>query len=91
METKAGNPARATAADWVSFSPELTSVVVDAPALFVVQLDGGRSIAQLKDDPMLAALPAFRSGQVYELPATSQRPDYRHAMATLDLLASRFK
>ncbi|GAB2639882.1 ABC transporter substrate-binding protein [Nocardia goodfellowii] len=91
VEAKAGNPTRATAADWVSFSPELLTVVVDAPALFVVRLEGGRDLAQLKDDAMLATLPAFRSGQVYDLPATSQRPDYRNAMATLDLLAQRFK
>ncbi|MEV0766083.1 ABC transporter substrate-binding protein [Nocardia sp. NPDC050435] len=91
VEAKAGNPARPAAADWVNFSPELTSVVVDAPALFIVQLDGGRTIAQLKQDPVLAALPAFRSGQLYELPSTSQRPDYRHVMATLDLIAKTFK
>ncbi|MFI6866088.1 ABC transporter substrate-binding protein [Nocardia sp. NPDC050406] len=91
VEAKAGNPTRAAAADWVSFSPELTTTVVDAPALFVVQLDGGRSIAQLKEDPMLAKLPAFQANKVYELPATSQRPDYRNAMITLDLLAERFR
>ncbi|MEU7137936.1 ABC transporter substrate-binding protein [Nocardia sp. NPDC046473] len=91
VEAKAGNPSRPAAADWVAFSPELLSTVVDAPVLFVVRLEGGRTIAQLKDDPMLAKLPAFQAGQVYELPATSQRPDYRNAMATLDLLAERFK
>ncbi|WP_067824309.1 ABC transporter substrate-binding protein [Nocardia inohanensis] len=91
VEAKAGNPARAAAADWVSFSPELVTTVVDAPALFVIQLDGGRSIAQLKEDPMLAKLPSFQSGKVYDLPATSQRPDYRNVMSTLDLLAERFR
>ncbi|QBS40724.1 iron siderophore-binding protein [Nocardia sp. CS682] len=91
VEAKAGNPPRPAAGDWVSFSPELLSTVVDAPVLFVVTLDGGRNIAQLKEDPMLAQLPAFRAGQVYELPTTSQRPDYRSAMSTLDLLAERFK
>ncbi|MFF3228085.1 ABC transporter substrate-binding protein [Nocardia suismassiliense] len=91
VEAKAGNPSRAAAADWVSFSPELLTTVVDAPAVIVIQLDGGRNLEQLAQDPMLAKLPAFRSGQVYELPATSQRPDYRHVMSTLDLLAARFK
>ncbi|MEV0342587.1 ABC transporter substrate-binding protein [Nocardia sp. NPDC050713] len=91
VEAKAGNPTRAAAADWVAFSPELLNTVVDAPALFVVQLEGGRTIAQLKDDPVIGQLPAFRAGQVYELPATSQRPDYRNVMATLDLLGERFK
>lgn len=91
VEAKAGNPTRAAAADWVAFSPELLNTVVDAPALFVVQLEGGRTIAQLKDDPVIGQLPAFKAGQVYELPATSQRPDYRNVMATLDLLGERFK
>ncbi|MET8778935.1 ABC transporter substrate-binding protein [Nocardia sp. NPDC004654] len=91
VEVKAGNPTRAAAADWVAFSPELLNTVVDAPALFVVQLEGGRTIAQLKDDPVIGQLPAFKAGQVYELPATSQRPDYRNVMATLDLLGERFK
>ncbi len=91
VEAKAGNQNRPAAADWVSFSPELVSTVVDAPVLFVVRLDGGRSIAELKQDPILAKLPAFQANQLYELPTTSQRPDYRHAMATLDLLAELFK
>ncbi|MBL1074668.1 ABC transporter substrate-binding protein [Nocardia sp. 2] len=91
VEAKAGNPTRPAAGDWVTFSPELLNTVVDAPLVFVITVDGGRSIAQLKEDPLLAKLPAFTKGQVYELPATSLRPDYRSAMATLDLLAERFK
>lgn len=91
VEAKAGNPTRAAAADWVGFSPELLTTVVDAPGLFVVQLDGGRTIAQLKQDPMFAKLPAFQTDKVYDLPATAQRPDYRNVMSTLDLLAERFK
>lgn len=91
IEAKAGNPPRPAAGDWVTFSPELLSTVVDAPVLLVITLDGGRNIAQLKQDPILAQLPAFQAGHVYELPATSQRPDYRSAMATLDVLAERFR
>ncbi|MEV0080745.1 ABC transporter substrate-binding protein [Nocardia neocaledoniensis] len=91
IEAKAGNPPRTQAGDWVTFSPELLSTVVDAPNLFVLLLDGGRDIPQLKADPALAILPAFQQNQVYELPAASKRPDYRQAMATLDLLAERFK
>ncbi|MDO3647084.1 ABC transporter substrate-binding protein [Nocardia mangyaensis] len=91
IEAKAGNPPKAEAGDWVTFSPELLSTVVDAPVLFVIKLDGGRDIAGLKADPALGILPAFQKDQVYELPASSKRPDYREAMATLDLLAERFK
>ncbi|MFD4355398.1 ABC transporter substrate-binding protein [Nocardia sp. NPDC058518] len=91
IEAKAGNPPRPAAGDWVTFSPELLSTVVDAPVLFVITVDNGRDIAQLKADPALAMLPAFQKGQVYELPAESKRPDYRVAMSVLDLLAERFK
>ncbi|MFE6864895.1 ABC transporter substrate-binding protein [Nocardia sp. NPDC057668] len=91
VEAKAGNPSRPAAADWVSFSPEVTTTVVDAPVLFVVQLEGGRTIAQLGDDPMLSKLPSFKAGKVFDLPATAQRPDYRNAMSTLDLLGATFK
>lgn len=90
VEDKAGNPDRPPAADWVTFSPELLSIVVDAPVLFVISVSGGRTIPQLKEDPLMASLPSFQAGQVYELPATSLRPDYRSALATLDLLAEMF-
>ncbi|TCJ94563.1 ABC transporter substrate-binding protein [Nocardia alba] len=91
IEQKAGNPPRTAAADFVTFSPELLSTVADAPVLFVIKLDGGRDIAGLKQDPALSLLPAFQKNQAYELPADTKRPDYRVAMATLDLLAERFK
>ncbi|MEV0245610.1 ABC transporter substrate-binding protein [Nocardia sp. NPDC050712] len=91
VEAKAGNPARPAAADWVTISPELLSTVADAPSLFVVRLEGSRSIEQLKEDPVLGALPAFKNNQVFDLPPASQRPDYRNSMATLDLFAQRFK
>ncbi|MBF6285635.1 ABC transporter substrate-binding protein [Nocardia cyriacigeorgica] len=88
---KAGNPAKPEAADWFHFSPELLSTVVDAPVVFVVSLSGGRDAAQLGQDPLYAQLPAFKSGNVFELPASSARPDYRSVMDTLDLIAERFK
>ncbi|MFE1595825.1 ABC transporter substrate-binding protein [Nocardia sp. NPDC058705] len=91
IEAKAGNPPRAEAGDWVTFSPELLSTVVDAPVLFMITLPGGRDIAGLKQDPAHAMLPAFQKNQVYDLPVASKRPDYRGAMALLDLLAQRFK
>ncbi|MFD6400610.1 ABC transporter substrate-binding protein [Nocardia sp. NPDC060249] len=91
IEQKAGNPTRPAAADFVTFSPELLSTVADAPVLFVIKLDGGRDIAGLKQDPALSLLPAFQKNQAYELPADTKRPDYRVSMATLDLLAERFK
>ncbi|MEV6770307.1 ABC transporter substrate-binding protein [Nocardia sp. NPDC051030] len=88
---KAGNPSRNEAADWFQFSPELLTAVVDAPVLFVLTLDGGRTATQLATDPMYAKLPAFQQNKVFELPASSQRPDYRGVMSTLDLMAERFQ
>ncbi|MEV0550760.1 ABC transporter substrate-binding protein [Nocardia salmonicida] len=91
LESKAGNPAREGSADFISFSPELLNTAVDAPVLFMIPLNGGRSLAELRADPMYASLPSFKANTVFELPATSSRPDYRTVMTTLDLLVERFK
>ncbi|MFC3965706.1 ABC transporter substrate-binding protein [Nocardia jiangsuensis] len=91
VAAKAGNPARSgAAADWLEFSPELLTRVVDAPVVFVVPLNDGRDATALGADPVYAQLPAFRGGTVFDLPATSLRPDYRGVMRTLDLIAERF-
>ncbi|MEZ0492089.1 ABC transporter substrate-binding protein [Kineococcus sp. TBRC 1896] len=87
--TKAGNPQLYGSGDSFEVSAELLSQVADAPNAFVVNL-GGRSLAELQQDPIYAALPAFASGQVHELPAVSYRPDYDGAMTALDALAERF-
>ncbi|WP_336085069.1 ABC transporter substrate-binding protein [Nocardia sp. SSK8] len=91
IEAKAGNPAKEQSADFISFSPELLNTVVDAPVLFTIPLAGGRSLDELRADPMYATLPAFKADKVFELPATSSRPDYRTVMTTLDLLVERFR
>lgn len=88
---KAGDPSLEQAADWFEFSPELLTSVVDAPAAFVIPLQGGRSSEELAADPMYAQLPAFRNNNVFELPALSNRPDYRGVMDTLDLIEERFR
>ncbi|TCJ94571.1 ABC transporter substrate-binding protein [Nocardia alba] len=91
LEAKAGNPTREPSADFISFSPELLNTVVDAPVLFMIPLNGGRTVAELRADPLHASLPSFTANTVFELPATSSRPDYRTVMTTLDLLVERFK
>lgn len=91
VQAKAGNPSLEQAADWFEFSPELLTTVIDAPAAFVLPLQGGRSTAELAADPMYAQLPAFRDNKTFELPATSNRPDYRGVMDTLDLIEERFR
>lgn len=88
---KAGNPEINASADWFNFSPELLTKVVDQPVVIVVPLSGAKSAADLAADPMFAQLPAFKDKKVYELPATSYRPDYRGVMNTLDLIQEQFK
>jgi iron complex transport system substrate-binding protein len=86
---KAGNPQLYGSGDSFEVSPELLSQVADAPMAFVVPL-GGRSAAELAQDPLYAQLPAFAQHKVHELPATSYRPDYDGVMATLDLIQQQF-
>ena len=89
--TKAGDPELdGGSADWFGFSAELLTEVVDQRVVFVVPLSGARSAAELAEDPMYAQLPAFADKKVYELPATSYRPDYRGVMDTLDVIAELF-
>ncbi|MEU1985612.1 ABC transporter substrate-binding protein [Nocardia sp. NPDC019395] len=88
---KAGNPDINASADWFNFSPELLTKVVDQPVVMVVPLSGAKSAADLAKDPMFAQLPAFKAKKVYELPATSYRPDYRGVMSTLDVISEQFK
>lgn len=87
--TKAGNPQLYGSGDSFEVSTELLDQVADAPVLFVVDV-GGRSLEELKTDPLYAGLPAFTAGTVYELPATTYRPDYDGAMTALDTIEQEF-
>lgn len=86
---KVTNPRMASTGDSFEVGAELLPQVLDAPNLFVVTING-RSAAELARDPVYAQLPAFRSGDVHELPATSYRPDYAGALSTLDVLGAQF-
>lgn len=86
---KANNPQLFGSGDSFEVSPELLGTVANAPTLFVVGL-GGPTLDQLKADPVYAALPAFQSGQVHELPATSYRPDLDGATTTLTVIDQEF-
>ncbi|WP_205707947.1 ABC transporter substrate-binding protein [Kineococcus vitellinus] len=87
--TEAGNPPLYGSGDSFEVSPELLASVADAPNAFVVDL-GGRGLQELKADPLYAALPSFAAGNVWELPATSYRPDYDGALGALDALERLF-
>ncbi|WP_430336045.1 Fe2+-enterobactin ABC transporter substrate-binding protein [Rhodococcus sp. ACT016] len=87
--TKANNPELYGSGDSFIVSNELLAPVGNASVMFVVPV-AGRSLAELKQDPLYAALPAFVNNKVYELPATSYRPDYDGVMATLDQVQEMF-
>lgn len=87
---KAGNPELYGTGDSFQFSLERLEQAVDAPVVFVIALDGGRTAEELAADPVYARLPAFQNGNVYDLPATSFRPDFRLAMDTLDIVEAQF-
>ena len=87
--TKANNPELYGSGDSFIISNELLTQVGDAPVMFVVPV-AGRTLEQLQQDPLYASLPAFAENQVYELPATSYRPDYDGVMGTLDLVEETF-
>jgi iron complex transport system substrate-binding protein len=87
--TKANNPELYGSGDSFIISNELLTQVGDAPVMFVVPV-AGRSLEQLQQDPLYTSLPAFAENQVYELPATSYRPDYDGVMGTLDLIEETF-
>jgi iron complex transport system substrate-binding protein len=87
---KAGNPRLFGTGDSYTVSREIVGAVADTPNALVVVI-GGRTAAQLAQDPVYAALPSFRAGSVSELPALSFRPDYAGILQTLDLLQNRFR
>ncbi|WP_230558143.1 ABC transporter substrate-binding protein [Rhodococcus sp. I2R] len=87
--TKANNPELYGSGDSFIISNELLTQVGDAPVMFVVPV-AGRTLEQLQQDPLYTSLPAFAENQVYELPATSYRPDYDGVMGTLDLVEETF-
>ncbi|SFM61012.1 iron complex transport system substrate-binding protein [Pseudonocardia ammonioxydans] len=79
----------ASTGDTLEISPELLGEIADAPNAIVANA-GGRSVEELRKDPNYAQLPSFRSGNVWEVPAASYRPDFDGAMATLDLYEQTF-
>ncbi len=87
--TKANNPELYGSGDSFIISNELLAPVGSAPVMFVVPV-AGRTLAELQQDPLYTGLPAFAGNKVFELPATSYRPDYDGVMATLDQVQEMF-
>ncbi|MGA9872557.1 MAG: ABC transporter substrate-binding protein [Rhodococcus sp. (in: high G+C Gram-positive bacteria)] len=86
---KADNPELYGSGDSFIISTELLAPVANAPVIIVVPV-AGRTLEELKRDPAYAGLPAFASGNVFELPATSYRPDYDGVISTLDQVQTLF-
>ena len=87
---KANNPPLFGTGDSFETSPELLPTIANAPTAIVVPI-GQTPLATLKTDPVYARLPAFSSGNAYEVPSTSFRPDYAGAMSTLDTFGQLFR
>lgn len=86
---KADEPELYGSGDSFNVSSEVLPTVADADTAFVIDL-GGKNIDELKKDPVYSQLPAFEEDQVYELPASSYRPDYDGAMETLNMIEKIF-
>lgn len=88
--TKANNPPLFGTGDSFETSPELLPQIADAPTAIVVPI-GQTPLDQLRTNPVYARLPAFASGNAYEVPSSSFRPDYQAAMNTLDTFSTLFR
>lgn len=77
--------------DSLDVPSELASEVFVAPSLFVTgfQVDNV-DLDALATDPIIGSLPAFETGQTYELPPWAHRPDYFGALLLLDEIERLF-
>lgn len=77
--------------DSFEVSTELAGQVFTAPSAFVLGFQSDvTSAAELAVDPVYAGLPAFASGQAYDLPYWAHRADYYATMALLDEVERQF-
>jgi iron complex transport system substrate-binding protein len=86
---KAGNPRLFGTGDSFEVSPERLADVADAPTLIAISV-GGPTADELAKRRIYARLPAFRTDGVFELPASSYRPDYYDTMNTLARVRALF-
>ena len=77
--------------DSIELSTELVAEVFTAPSAFVLSFnDDLTSVAELSENPVYAALPAFEDGNAHDLPYWSYRADYYRTMDLLDLVEEQF-
>jgi iron complex transport system substrate-binding protein len=77
--------------DSFELSVELVGQVLTAPTLFTFAFNADTiDVPTLAQDPIYGALPAFASGNAYELPYWAYRADYLRTMDLLDAIEEQF-
>ncbi|WP_435278422.1 ABC transporter substrate-binding protein [Rhodococcus yananensis] len=80
-----------TGGDMFEVSLETIGRVVTTPTVFVTGFNGpGPTVAELREIPVYANLPAFAGGHAYDMPYWAIRADYDEALAFLDHLEEQF-
>lgn len=77
--------------DSFELSTEQVSQVLTAPTIFTFGFNAGSTdVATLAQNPVYAALPAFASGNAYDLPSWAYRADFLRTMELLDYIEAEF-
>lgn len=77
--------------DMFELSTEQVGQTITQPTVFVMGFNADTTdVATLQQNPVYAALPAFTSGNAYDLPYWVLRGDYDEAMALLDIIEEQF-
>ncbi|MGO3325387.1 ABC transporter substrate-binding protein [Gordonia sp. (in: high G+C Gram-positive bacteria)] len=81
-----------TDGDSFELSTEQIGQILTQPTLFAAGFNADvTSIAQMRKQPIWAALPAFQKNQAYDLPYWTQRSDFNESMETLDIIEDTFR
>jgi len=77
--------------DSFEVSTENVGEVFTYPTVFVLGFQSDvTTVAELSENPVYAALPAFEAGDAYDLPYWAHRADYLATMALLDTIETMF-
>ncbi|WP_159502514.1 ABC transporter substrate-binding protein [Microbacterium sp. 18062] len=77
--------------DMFELSTEQVGQVITQPSVFVMGFSSDDiTVESLSQNPVYASLPAFQSGNAYDLPQWALRGDYDEALALLDLIEEQF-
>lgn len=77
--------------DSFEMTPETLDSIMDQPTIVVLGFNAETfTAADLAEDPIYAALPAFEQGSIFDLPYWSYRADYQTTIRLLDVLEKTF-